>query len=134
MKNQAKVKTHIRKNDRVQIMTGRGSGKVAAASGEERGKRGKVLEIDRVSGRAKVQGLRMVFRHQKQSRDPNRPGGGRIEKEAPIALSNLMIVCPKCDEATRIGIRMEEVERDGQKKTKRIRVCKKCKADIPEQR
>ena len=126
--------TRIRKNDRVQIMVGRGAGKVRADSGADRGKRGKVIEIDRAQGRAKVQGLRMVFKHQKQSRDPNRPGGGRVEKEAPIPLANLMLVCPKCDEPTRVGVRMEETEREGVKKTKRIRVCKRCKADIPEVR
>lgn len=132
--NKEPVKTHIRRNDRVQIIAGGGSGAVKSKSGEERGKRGKVIEVDRLSGRAKVQGLRMVFRHLRQSRDPNRPGGGRITKEAPIALSNLMLVCPKCDEATRVGVRLEEVERDGKKKTNRIRVCKRCGADIPEVR
>ncbi len=134
IKTKTKIKTHIRKNDRVQIMKGRGAGTVKGDGGADRGQRGKVLEVDREAGRAKVQGLRMVYRHQKQSRDPNRPGGGRIQKEAPIALANLMIVCPKCDEPTRIAIRVEEVERDGQKKMKRVRVCKKCRADIPEQR
>ena len=127
------VKTRIRKNDIVQVMAGRGSGKVKADSGSDRGKRGKVIEIDRDSNRAKVQGLKMMFRHLKQSKDPQKPGGGRIEKEAPIALANLMLVCPKCDEATRIGIRQDKQEREGGKvKTKRIRVCKKCGADIPD--
>ncbi len=126
------VKTRIRKNDTVQVMAGRGSGKVKADSGTDRGQRGKVLEIDRDKNRAKVQGIKMIFRHLKQSRDPQKPGGGRIEKEGSIALSNLMIVCPKCDEATRIGTRLETQEREGGKvKTKRVRVCKKCGADIP---
>ena len=126
------VKTRIRKNDIVQVVTGSGSGKMQADSGAERGKRGKVIEIDRTSNRAKVQGLKMVFRHLKQSKDPQKPGGGRIEKEAPIALANLRLVCPKCDEATRTGVRLERQEREGGKvKTKRIRVCKKCGADIP---
>ena len=126
-----KAKTHIRKNDRVQIMAGRGAG---SARGEGHGKRGKVLEVDRAAGRAVVQGLRMIFRHQKQSRDPARPGGGRIEKEGPIALASLMLVCPKCDEATRVSMRLEAVERDGHRKVRRIRVCKRCRADIPELR
>ncbi|MDR1612341.1 MAG: 50S ribosomal protein L24 [Planctomycetota bacterium] len=125
------VRTRIRKNDIVQVVSGRGRGKIRADSGQERGKRGKVLEVDKVKGRAKVQGLKMVFRHLKQSKDPQKPGGGRIEREAPIALANLIIVCPKCDEATRIGVRMEKQERDGGKiKTRRVRVCKKCGADI----
>lgn len=126
------VKTRIRKNDTVQVISGRGNGTIKADSGQDRGKRGKVIEVDRATNRAKVQGLKMVFRHLKQSKDPQKPGGGRVEKEAPIALSNLQIVCPKCDEATRVGVRVERQEREGGKvKTKRIRVCKKCGADIP---
>ncbi len=127
------VKTRIRKNDIVQIIAGKGNGVIKADSGADRGKRGKVIEIDREKNRAKVQGLKMVYRHLKQSKDPQKPGGGRVEQEAPIALSNLLLVCPKCDEATRVGVRMEKQEREGGKvKTKRIRVCKKCGADIPE--
>ncbi len=127
------VKTRIRKNDIVQVMAGADGGKVAADAGSERGKRGKVLEIDREKNRAKVQGVKMVFRHLPVSKDPNRPGGGRVEKEAFVRLSNLMIVCPKCDAATRVGIRSEKQEREGGKvKTKRVRVCKKCGADIAE--
>ncbi len=127
------VKTRIRKNDIVQVMSGAESGKVAASSGADRGKRGKVLEINREKNRAKVQGVRMIYRHLPQSKDPNRPGGGRVEKEAFIPLSNLMLVCPKCDEATRVGVRSEKQEREGGKvKTRRFRVCKKCGADILE--
>ena len=127
------VKTRIRKNDIVQVVAGADGGKIKADSGSERGKRGKVLEIDRVKGRAKVQGVKMVYRHLPVSKDPNRPGGGRVEKEASINLSNLQIVCPKCDAATRIGIRSEKQECEGGKvKTKRIRVCKKCGSDIVE--
>ena len=126
------VKTRIRKNDIVQVVAGRGGGRVRADAGSDRGKRGKVLEVDRARNRAKVQGLKMVFRHLRQSKDPQKPGGGRTEKEAPIALPNLMLVCPRCDEATRVGVRMEKQERGGKVKTRRVRVCKKCGADIPE--
>ncbi len=127
------VKTRIRKNDIVQVRSGSEGGKIAAASGADRGKRGKVLEIDRAKNRAKIQGVKMIFRHLPQSKDPNRPGGGRVEKEAFIPLSKLMLVCPKCDEATRVGVRSEKQEREGGKvKTRRYRVCKKCGADILE--
>ena len=129
----AMVKTRIRKNDIVQVMAGSEGGKVASDAGTERGKRGKILEINREKNRAKIQGVKMVFRHLKQSKDPNKPGGGRVEKEAFIAMSNLMLVCPKCDEATRVGVRIEKQEREhGKVKAKRIRVCKKCGADILE--
>ncbi len=127
------IKTRIRKNDIVQVLAGSEGGKLASDSGSDRGKRGKVLEIDRVRNLAKVQGVKMVFRHLRQSKDPNKPGGGRIEKEAFINLSNLALVCPKCDEPTRVGIRSEKQEREGGKvKTKRTRVCKKCGGDILE--
>lgn len=127
------VKTRIRKNDIVQVMAGADGGKVKADSGADRGKRGKVLEIDRERNLAKVQGVKMIYRHLPVSKDPQKPGGGRIEKEAFINLSNLKLVCPKCDEATRVGVRSEKQEREGGKvKTRRIRVCKKCGADIIE--
>ena len=120
------VKTRIRKNDIVQVMSGAAGGRVAADSAGERGSRGKVFAIDRSRNRAKVQGVRMVFRHLPRSKDPSKPGGGRTEKEAFIPLSNLMLVCPRCDEATRVGIRLDKQEREGgQVKTRRVRVCKK---------
>lgn len=132
----SKTRTRIRTSDLVQVISGVGVGKVSVADGEdvkERGLRGKVLSLDLIKGRACVQGLKMQFKHQRASRDPNRPNVGRIETEGPIMLSNLMLVCPKCDEATRIGIRIEKQEREGGKvKSRRIRVCKKCGADIPE--
>jgi large subunit ribosomal protein L24 len=127
------VKTRIRRNDIVQVRSGSEGGRIRADAGDERGKRGKVLEVDRVGNRAKVQGLNKVFRHLPKSKDPAKPGGGRIEKEAFISLSRLMLVCPKCDEATRVGVRLEKQEREGGKvKTHRVRVCKKCGADILE--
>ena len=129
----AATKTRIRRNDIVQVIAGADGGKVAPDAGSERGKRGKVLEIDREKNRAKVQGIKMVYRHLPVSKDPNKPGGGRIEKEAFISLSNLQIVCPKCDAATRVGVREEKQEREGGKvKARRIRVCKKCGSDITE--
>ncbi|MBN2711445.1 MAG: 50S ribosomal protein L24 [Planctomycetes bacterium] len=131
-----KVKTRIRKNDIVQVIAGSGSGKISIKDGEDakaRGTRGKVISVDREKGRAIVQGVKMVFKHQRASQDPSRPNLGRIEKESPIDVSNLLLVCPKCDEATRIGIRTEKHEREnGKVKASRVRVCKKCGADVPE--
>ncbi len=130
------MKTRIRKNDIVQVIGGRDSGRRTAQGSEQeklRGRRGRVLSVDRERNRALVQGVQMVYKHERASRDPNRPGGGRIEKEAPIHLSDLMVVCPACDAATRIGVREEAHDRpDGRSKVQRIRVCRKCGADIPE--
>ncbi len=130
------VKKRIRKNDIVQVINGADSGKRTVARGEDeklRGKRGKVLIVDNKAERAYVEGCKMVFKHQRQGNDPSQATGGRIEREAAIKLSNLMVVCPKCDEATRISIRSETGEdAEGHPRIRRIRVCKKCGSDIPE--
>ncbi len=91
--------------------------KVVVVAGKEKGKIGTVLKVDSEKGRALVEKINMVKRH-------TRPGGkqaqgGIVEKEAPIQISNLMIMCSKCAEPTRIGKRVLE---DGS----RVRVCKKC--------
>jgi large subunit ribosomal protein L24 len=118
----ALVKTRIRKNDIVEVN-----------AGASNGKRGKVLDVDRNKGRALVEGLNMVYRHQRLNRDPNQPNQGRVQKEASINLSNLMVVCSECDAATRLSIR-EDTKEDaqGRTRTRRVRVCKKCGKDIPE--
>ncbi len=101
-------KKHLlfKKNDKVIILTGK-----------EKGKIGAVLKVDEKKGRAIVEKVNMVKRH-------TRPGGkaaqgGIIEKEASIHLSNLMIICNKCTEPSRIGKRTLEDQ-------SRVRVCKKC--------
>jgi large subunit ribosomal protein L24 len=130
------AKIRIRKNDTVQVISGAESGRQSVADGEDerlRGRRGRVLNVDHETNRVTVDGLHMVFKHQRMSRDPSRPNVGRVEKEAPMAASNVMLVCPKCDAPTRVGIREESHEREGGgTKIRRVRVCKKCGADIPE--
>ncbi|MCX7935441.1 MAG: 50S ribosomal protein L24, partial [Planctomycetota bacterium] len=134
----SRFKTRICRNDLVQVIAGRGTGKRILAPGEDvknRGLRGKVLSVDRQAGRVVVQGVRTIYKHQRRSRDPSRPAGGRIERDGSIAISDVMLVCPSCDRPTRIGIRLEQHERQGGvTKVKRIRVCKRCGADIPERR
>ncbi len=89
----------IRKGDRVQVLAGR-----------DKGRRGEVLSVSPAEGRALVQGVNMVKRHQKPG-GLNAPGG-IIEKEAPIHLSNLALIDPKSDKPTRVGFRVLE---DGKK-------------------
>ena len=98
------VKYKLKKDDLVQVTTGK-----------EKGKSGKILKIDREKGKVLVAGLNMV----KKARTPRRQGekGGIVDIEAPIDISNVMIVCKKCG-PTRIGI-----EGTGDKK---VRKCKKC--------
>jgi large subunit ribosomal protein L24 len=87
-------KLHIKKGDTVKVI-----------AGNARGQQGKVLVIDRRKSRALVEGLNMVSKHTK----PNaaNPQGGIIKKEAPIHISNLMVIDPKGN-ATRIGRRLNE--------------------------
>jgi large subunit ribosomal protein L24 len=103
---------HIKKDDRVMVI-----------SGKEQGKMGKVLKILPKKDRAVVEKVNMIKRH-------TRPGGaaskgGIIEKEGGLPISNLMLVCPKCTDPTRVG---KKVLEDG----KRVRVCKKCGESVEE--
>lgn len=84
------AKFHIRKDDTVKVI-----------AGENKGDEGKVLEVYPDKNKALVEGVNIVKRHTK----PNAatPNGGIVEKEAPIHLSNLMLVDPKTGETTRVG-------------------------------
>ncbi|MDA3817660.1 MAG: 50S ribosomal protein L24 [Prolixibacteraceae bacterium] len=85
-------KLHIKKGDNVFVVTG-----------NSKGQKGKVLEVIRDKSRAIVEGVNMVKKHTK----PNsaNPQGGILEQEAPVHISNLMLVDPKTGEPTRIGRR-----------------------------
>jgi large subunit ribosomal protein L24 len=104
----------LKVGDTVQVMSG--------AERTRKTNRGKLLEIDHDALRVKVEGLRLVKRHVKKGRDRNNPDGGIIENPGSIALSNVALVCPKCDKPTRVGIRAE--------KDKKKRFCKECEATI----
>lgn len=96
----------IKKNDTVMVITG-----------NEKGKRGRVLDVYPKKGRLLVEKLNIIKKHMKPSKKYSQ--GGIIEKEASIHRSNVIIVCPKCDKPSRIGHKMLE---NGRK----IRICKKC--------
>ena len=100
------MRARIRKNDTVMVIAGR-----------ERGKTGKVLRVLPEAGRAIVERLNLVKRHSKATGPQSPPG--IVEKEAPIHLSNLMIMCDKCNAPTRLGKRA--LESGG-----RVRVCRRC--------
>lgn len=84
------MKIHIKKDDTVQVI-----------SGEAKGDTGKVISVDRVKYRAIVEGVNIVSKHTK----PNaaNPQGGIVKKEAPIHISNLLLVDPKSGKGGRIG-------------------------------
>ena len=97
---------HIRKNDIVRVMVGK-----------EKGKVGRVLKVDRDAGRVIVEKVNMVKRHAKPGK--TNPQGGIIEKEAPLAYSNLMIMCDRCNKPTRVSMSIGD---SGEKH----RTCKRC--------
>ncbi|MGH7821851.1 MAG: 50S ribosomal protein L24 [Candidatus Binatia bacterium] len=100
----------IRKGDHVMVVAGR-----------HRGKSGKVLRVKPGDGRVFVERLNVVKRHQKP-RGPQSPGG-IVEKEAPLSISNVMIVCGKCNQPVRIGRKQLA---DG----RRVRACRRCGEQI----
>jgi len=102
--------TRLRVNDQVEVIAGKDKGRV-----------GKILRIDKIKGNAIVERINMKTRHSKPT-DPNTPGQ-RIEREAMIDLSNLMMICPECTDTVRTGMKILD---DGDK----VRVCKGCKATI----
>ena len=108
------MKMRIKKGDQIEVITGKE---------EIKGKRGEVIKVFPKENRVIVQGLNMKKKHQRQVRAEGKTvNPGIIELEAPLNASNVMIVCKKCNEPTRIGYTRE----DG----KSMRVCKKCGALI----
>ena len=108
----------IRKGDLVQVL-----------SGKDRGKQGRVIEADPAKQRVIVENLNLVKRHRKPRpmKDSSRMGqtqiqpGGVFDLSAPIEVSNLMVVCPTCNRATRVGYEFRETK-DGPRK---VRVCRR---------
>ncbi len=97
---------HVKKGDLVQVM-----------AGKEKGKQGKVVRVFPAKNRLTVENLNIVKRHTRPSQMNQE--GGIVEKEAPVAAANVMLVCRSCNKPSRTGIRVLE---DG----KRARFCKKC--------
>ncbi len=101
---------HIRVDDTVEVVTG-----------DDRGTRAKVVNVDRAAGKLTVEGVNRVYKHVRRSE--RNPQGGRLSMEMPIQLSNVLLVCEACSAATRTGARYLD---DGSKE----RFCKKCGAGI----
>lgn len=99
-------KRDLRKNDLVMVITGK-----------EKGKSGRILQILTKKDRAIVEKINFVKRHQRPTGQQRQ--GGIIEKEAPLLLSNLMLICESCNKSVRIGHKVLEDR-------KRARYCKKC--------
>jgi len=101
---------HIKTNDTVVVLSGR-----------DKGKQGKVMSVDPGEKKVLVEGVLVAKRHKK----PRKQGepGGIITKETPVYASKVMRICPKCSKPTRPA---HSTDKEG----KKIRVCKKCNAEI----
>lgn len=99
-------KLHVKKGDTVLVITGK-----------DRGKKGKVLSVNRENARVVVEGVNIVHRHTKPTQQM--PQGGIVENEGSVHVSNVQLVCPRCNDATRTGKRILD---DG----KKVRYCKSC--------
>ena len=95
----------IRIGDTVQVITG-----------NDRGQQGKVLKVDHAAGKVLVEGMNRAYKHVRRSQ--KNPQGGRLSKEMPIDVSNVMLVCPSTGQPSRVGVRKAA---DGSKE----RFCKK---------
>ncbi|GAB2452183.1 50S ribosomal protein L24 [Xylanimonas ulmi] len=104
---------------------------VVVISGRDKGKTGRVLEVLVDSDRLVVEGVQRVTKHVKAGQTARGSRTGGIETvEAPIHVSNVMLVDPETKKGTRVGFRLEQVERDGKTKTVRVRVAKRSGKDI----
>jgi len=108
------MKVKIRKGDNVEVI----GGKL-----EDQGKRGEVIKVLPDVHRVVVQGINIRTKHQRQVQTQGRTiNPGRIKFEGPLDISNVMLVCPKCNEPTRVKVQRDE--------NGAHRVCKKCQALI----
>ena len=102
----------IKKGDTVEVITG-----------EYQGVRGEVLRVQAKDDRVVVSKVNMVTKHQSSQRaGRSQMQGGRIQFEAPIHVSNVMLVCAKCNKVTRVGYSVVD--------ERKVRVCRKCDAVI----
>ena len=102
----------IRRGDMVKVMSGRSKGKT-----------GKVLTVNREKGRLTVEHANIIKRHTRPNPSKN-VRGGIVDKEGPIHISSVMLICPGCDKHTRVG---HTKLPDG----KRARVCRRCNTTFP---
>ncbi|MDN4471517.1 50S ribosomal protein L24 [Demequina zhanjiangensis] len=103
---------------------------VVVIAGRDRGQQGRVLEVNTETDRVIVEGVQRVTKHIKPGTRRDNQQGGLVTVEAPIHISNVMLVDPETKQGTRVGYRTEEVERDGRKRNVRVRVAKRSGKDV----
>ena len=113
---------NIKKGDLVQVISG---------TKDNRGKQGKVLEVLTEQDRVIVEGVNFVTKHTRVGQSQRGTKTGGIETmEAPIHISNVAVVDPETKKPTRVGHRVEEVVKNGEKRTVRVRYAKKSGKDL----
>jgi large subunit ribosomal protein L24 len=97
---------------------------VLVVSGKDKGAKGKVLVAYPERNKILVEGVNRIKKHTAISRNERgAQSGGIVTQEAPVHVSNVMVVCPACDKPTRVGHRQDE-------NGKNVRVCRRCGADL----
>ena len=97
--------------------------RVKVIAGKDRGKKGKVLQVFPLTNKASVEGINLAIKHLRPKKQGEK--GQKIEFPAAMNISNLMLLCPRCNRSTRIKFKiLSKVEN---KKNKKVRICGKCK-------
>lgn len=116
----------LKKGDKVQIIKGKDRvRKNKKGDKQSKGNQGKIMQVIVDKDKVVVEGLNLRYKHVRPKREGEK--GQRIQFPAPIALSNVMLVCPKCNKSTRVGYKLLDSDVKGKKK---VRICKKCKEAI----
>ena len=100
----------VKKGDKVKIL-----------NGKDKGKTGKVLQVFNKRNKISIEGINLLFKNMRPKKQGEK--GQRIQFPAPMSVSNILLVCPKCNKITRVGYKVLENK-------KKVRVCKKCKEII----
>ena len=101
----------LKKGDRVRVL-----------QGKDRGKEGDIMRALPAEGKVIVDGVNVAKKHQRPTRATMQ--GGIIDKDMPVPVSSVAIVCPGCGKPTRVGYRIDD-------RNVKVRICRKCKADLP---
>jgi len=109
------MKIKVKAGDRVKVI-----------AGKDKGKKGKILQVFTLKNKASVEGINLAVKHLRPKRQGEK--GQKIEFPAPLNISNLQLLCPKCNRPARI--KYKNLTKDATLTNKKIRVCSKCKEYI----
>ncbi len=105
------MRTKIKVNDKVTVLTGK-----------DKGKSGKVIQVLPGMSKIVIDGINIMYKHLKPQKKGEK--GQRVQFNGPVSISNIMLICPKCNKAARLGVKTSEESKQ------KARFCKKCKEAI----